>query len=247
MAGLVRLFCPDADLISVRTVDHDGVVVESALVAALAQIIELVRRERDGEPGGRAIDVLVLSMGYYHETPETDPFEPILVASLDALGRLGVVVVAAAGNDATSRPMYPAALAPWSNLRGLSTTSADRLPVISVGATNPDGAAALFSNDGPWVRAWEAGAAVVSTMPVTFHGGMSAVARRLDAGQVRSSLDPDDYSAGFAVWSGTSFAAPVLAGKLARAIGDGLDSGGGRQEAVARGWKAVEACTLIRQ
>ena len=247
MAGLVRIFCPDADVISVRTVDHDGAVVESDLVGTLAQIIELVLRERNGEPGGRAIDVLVLSMGYYHETSETDPFEPILAASLEALGRLGVMVVAAAGNDATSRPMYPAAFAPWSNLMGLSTTSPDRLPVISVGATNPDGAVALFSNDGPWVRAWEAGAAVVSTMPVTFHAGMSPRARRLEVGQVRSSLDPDDYSAGFAVWSGTSFAAPVLAGKLLRALGDDLEAGEGRQDAVERGWKAVEACTRIRR
>jgi subtilisin family serine protease len=247
MAGLVRLSCPDADLISVRTVGHDGVVVESDLVGTLAHIIELVRRDRDGEPGGRAVDVLVLSMGYYHETAETDPFEPILTASLEALGRLGVTVVAAAGNDATSRPMYPAAFAPWSNLGGLTTTSADRLPVISVGATNPDGAVALFSNDGPWVRAWEAGAAVVSTMPVTFHGGMTPAARRPGPGQVRSRLDPDDYSAGFAVWSGTSFAAPVLAGKLAHALGEGLESGRGPEDAVTRGWAAVEACTRIQR
>jgi subtilisin family serine protease len=247
MTGLVRIFCPDADVISVRTVDHDGAVVESALVGTLAQIVELVRRERNGEPGGRAIDVLVLSVGYYHETSEESPFEPVLAASLEALGRLGVMVVAAAGNDATSRPMYPAAFAPWSNSRGPSATSPDRLPVISVGATNPDGAVALFSNDGPWVRAWEAGAAVVSTMPVTFHSGLSSAPHRPAVGQVRNSLDPDDYSAGFAVWSGTSFAAPVLAGKLLRALGDDLEGGEDRQEAVERGWRAVEACTRIRR
>ena len=63
MAGLVHVFCPDADLIAIRVVDHEGVVLESDLVHALAQIIELVRRHRNGEAGGRPIDVVVLSMG----------------------------------------------------------------------------------------------------------------------------------------------------------------------------------------
>jgi subtilisin family serine protease len=37
-------------------------------------------------------------------------------------------------------------------------------------------------------------------------------------GEVRSALDPDDFSCGFGVWSGTSFAAPVFAGELAGAL-----------------------------
>ena len=31
-------------------------------------------------------------------------------------------------------------------------------------------------------------------------------------------MDPDDYRGGFAVWSGTSFATPVLAAELAAAL-----------------------------
>jgi hypothetical protein len=31
-------------------------------------------------------------------------------------------------------------------------------------------------------------------------------------------MDPDDFSCGFGVWSGTSFAAPVFAGELAAAL-----------------------------
>ena len=38
------------------------------------------------------------------------------------------------------------------------------------------------------------------------------------SGERRSALDPDDFSSGFGVWSGTSFAAPVLAGELAAAL-----------------------------
>jgi hypothetical protein len=240
MAGLVHLFCPDADLVSIRVVDEDGVVAESTLVHALAQIIELVHRFRTGAVGGRSIDVVVLPMGYYHETDVTDPFVPLLAGVVEALGRLGVAVVAAAGNDSTSRPMYPAAFAPWADGTGPTSTAPDTVPVVSVGATNPDGSTALFSNDGPWVRAWQAGASVVSTMPVTFRS-------RLPPGraQGRSAIDPHDFSSGFAVWSGTSFSAAAMAGLLAsRMARDNLD-GADVALAVHRAWEAVQSCTTM--
>jgi len=215
MAGLVVMACPDADILAIRVVNPDGVVVESDLMAALVDLLELVRRHRYGEEGGRAIDVLVLSMGYYPEQYDAG-YEPDLARVLDEFGRLGVVVVTAAGNDATTRPMYPAALAPHADGREVFP---DRVPVICVGASNPaDGTWALFSNFGPWVTTWEPGAGVVSTMPVTFQGGLQPVFRTPYGGRIRSAIDPDDYRSGFAVWSGTSFAAPTLAGRLCQAL-----------------------------
>lgn len=215
MAGLVRIACPDADILAIRVVNPDGVVVESDLIAALGDLVELVRRHAEGEPGGRPIDVLVLSMGYYHEAPIPDA-DPALAWVLDELGRLGVIVVAAAGNDATTRPMYPAAFAPWAT--GVRTSYPDRVPLVSVGALNPDDTDAWFSNAGPWVSAWAAGASVVSTMPDTFHGGLTPVSTSVAFGRRRSTIDPDDYRSGFAVWSGTSFAAPTVAGRLAEEL-----------------------------
>lgn len=220
MAGLVRIACPDADILAVRVVNPDGVVVESDLIAALGDVAELVRRHAEGEPGGRAIDVLVLSMGYYHETPDPDA-DPALAWVLDELGRLGVIVVAAAGNDATIRPMYPAAFAPWAT--GVRALFPDRVPLVSVGARNPDDTDAWFSNAGPWVSTWEAGASVVSTMPNTFHGGLTPVSTSFAFGRRRSTIDPDDYRSGFAVWSGTSFAAPTVAGLLAAELTNAAD------------------------
>jgi len=253
MAGLVHLACPDADIVAARIVETDGVVLESVLVNALTQIAELVRRFVDGEEGGQPVDVLVLSMGYYHEQPFDEWHEPILARALDMLGELGVIVVAAAGNDATSRPMYPAAFAPSSDGKTGRRASTDLVPVVSVGASNPDGGtAALFSNSAAWVRAWEPGASLVSTMPVTFHGGIQPAARTRDPSRrLRESIDPDDYSPGFAVWSGTSFAAPVLGGKLAadllRGSGDpglSLDEPG-RSASVMRAWRALQRVTAI--
>jgi hypothetical protein len=253
MAGLVHLACPDADIVAVRVVETDGVVLESVLVDTLAQITELARRHLDGEVGGHPVDVVVLSMGYYHEQPLDDWDQTVLAQTLEKLGEVGVIVVAAAGNDATSRPMYPAAFAPSADGRTGSWARPDRVPLVSVGASNPGGgSAAMFSNSAPWVRAWEPGASLVSTMPITFHGGLPPSARTLDPNRhIRESIDPDDYSPGFAVWSGTSFAAPVLGGKFAAALLDASAVGGPSQDqetratSVDRAWDAVTRLTSI--
>jgi subtilisin family serine protease len=92
------------------------------------------------------------------------------------------------------------------------------IPVVSVGALNPNDTDALFSNVGGWVTAYRPGAAVVSTIPPVFKGGLEPTARWTSHHRLRESLDPDDFSSGFAVWSGTSFSAPIAAGELAEAL-----------------------------
>jgi len=213
----------------------------------LTKIAELVRRNAAGEEGGQAIDVLSLSMGYYHETPEDLLFDPTMYELLEMMGECGTVVVASAGNDATARPMYPAGFAPWSDGGGV-TARADCLPVLSVGALNPDASTAMFSNAGPWVLAYQPGAAVVSTMP-PLQGGLEPIARTTAFGRERESIDPDDFTGGFAVWSGTSFAAPLLAGRIATHLLPSMprdDQQDTPKEAVARGWAAVAATTGIK-
>jgi subtilisin family serine protease len=148
--------------------------------------------------------------------------------------------VCSAGNDATSRPCFPAAFAPWSDGQGPIAADPECLPIVSVGALNPNGCTdALFSNAGPWVRTFVPGAALVSTMPL-FEGGLQPMARSEAFGRVREAIDPDDYRGGFAVWSGTSFAAPLLAGRLAAGLLGKLDGAEDPAAAVARGWKVVE-------
>ena len=103
----------------------------------------------------------------------------------------GVVVVASAGNDGSCRPTFPAAFP----------------DVVSVGAVGPYGPAP-FSNYGPWVRACAPGVDLLSTFFEGYDGDEPAG----DGG-----VDTDSFG-GWALWSGTSFSAPVVAGALARTI-----------------------------
>ena len=77
----------------------------------------------------------------------------------------------------------------------------------------------IYSNTGSWVTAYRCGTAVVSTMPTTFDGSLRPViAQPAGPDPARGSCDPDDYSSGFGLWSGTSFAAPAYAGDVAAAL-----------------------------
>jgi subtilisin family serine protease len=219
IAGLVHQRCPDAKILSIRVVQTDGVVSEYDLLQAvnmlwLRQKLALKYNRRN-----ELVDVISMSLGYYHEDESDARFDPLMLAPLRALSRLGVAVVVSAGNDATKRPIYPAAFAPYPG-GVVDVMSSGEVPLVAVGATNPDGSIALFSNDGPWVRAYRPGAGLVSTMPTTFDAGQKASVEVYEDGQRRSTIDPDNYLSGFATWSGTSFAAPILAGDLAQCMNE---------------------------
>jgi len=139
--------------------------------------------------------IINLSLGGY--TKDDQPPARIRDA-LEQLRDRDVVLVAAAGNafDETpgERPFWPAAFArtyDW---------------VISVAAGGAANELALFSNRGPWVRARAQGEEVVSTY-------------------VKGTWDPNDGGAsqfdGYARWSGTSFAAPRVAGAIAAKMNPG--------------------------
>jgi subtilisin family serine protease len=247
IAGLIHQTCPDANILSVRVMHGDGAVAEADILQALNRLLlrQAIALKDDQPKPEHVIDVISLSLGYYHEFPSDASFDQLILRTLRELGRHGVVVVASAGNDATSRHMYPAGFAPHDGTH--LPTRRDAVPLASVGAHNPDGrTVALFSNQGAWVTCYRRGAAVVSTMPTTFRGGMQPSVRIRIGHFTRQTLDMDDYRNGFGVWSGTSFSAPVLAGELvAKMIEDGNLDKPARQDAVDRGWAAVEAVTGV--
>lgn len=223
IVGIVRQVAPDADVAVARVLHSDGVAYEGDVLVALDRLVKHVRDAQRTDTPSDMIDVLSLSIGYYDESADTPaPGPPALVDSpqisgyLEDLTRLGVLVVAAAGNDATSRPFYPAALATDDPVDGGGPQ------VISVGALNPNTSKAMFSNEGAWVRCWATGAGVVSAFPTDVQGAFQG---RIVPGLHRATLDPDDFSAGFAVWDGTSFAAPRVAAALAQAMFDAALAG----------------------
>ncbi|MDQ2782887.1 MAG: S8/S53 family peptidase [Actinomycetota bacterium] len=234
IAGIIRQICPDAKVLAIRVMPSDGTVDEHDLTVALNML--LVRQARAQTLGlaNEVIDVLSLSLGYYHESPDDERYTSGLARTLRQFGRLGVAVVASAGNDATTTKMFPAGLAP---VKGRHTES-NVVPVLSVGALNPNGTISMFSNGGDWISCNRPGAAVVSTLPQTFNGGLQP-ARRFGS---REDVDGDDFAGGFGIWSGTSFAAPVLAGELAQCL---VSSGSlGRLDAESartRAWAAIHA------
>jgi subtilisin family serine protease len=122
-------------------------------------------------------NVINLSLGGYTE----DDQAPLLLDA--ALRRVhpGTAVVAAAGNNASSRLMWPAAFK----------------RVIAVGAIDATHERAEFSNYGWWVDACATAVDLVGPFPRFPHG-----------------VDAPEFD-GWAIWSGTSFAAPKLSGEIA--------------------------------
>lgn len=238
IAGIIRQSAPEADVLAIRIIHSDGVAYEADVLLALHLLADRIRDAEKTNRPERMVDVLSLSLGYFEETPADTAYTTKIGEAIAELTGLGVLVVAAAGNDATTRRFYPAGFAD----QPVATGSGPQ--VISVGALNPNTTKALFSNEGPWVRCWATGAAIVSTYPTDIRG--SGEADREVPDLHRASLDPDDYSAGFAVWDGTSFAAPLAAAAVTNALVKTASHDSGfklttidRETVVKRAWAAL--------
>jgi len=208
ITGLLRQACPEAVITAIRVMEGDGVVPETALTDALTGVA-IVQADAQAA-GSQTIDAVVLSLGYYAEVDDAS-YTAVLRKILLALSRMNVAVFCAAGNDTTMRRFYPAA---FSEDPGFQEV--DHLPLAAVAALNPDASVALFSNEGPWVNAEAPGVNLISTAPVNprVRGAWTPDTWLVGpASTRRATVDPDSFGSGFATWSGTSFAAPVLAGR----------------------------------
>ncbi|WP_133884420.1 S8/S53 family peptidase [Glycomyces sp. NRRL B-16210] len=214
MTGLLRQMSPDVQIYSLRVIHNDGLAYEHEVIAALNHLADQVEAARRGDAEAYNVDVVVLAMGYVDENPNDEPGGWIGNA-VQRLALLGIPVIAAAGNQSSDRPFYPAAFSAYPQ-------SDNAAPILSVGALNPNRHVAMFSNEGPWVSCYATGAGLVSTYPCEAKGSRMPDRRAKSSilDRHRESHDPDDFSSGFAVWSGTSFAAPIAAGFLVNAMAE---------------------------
>lgn len=187
VAGIASQVAPAAHLVVAKVLDALGVGSTSEVVRGIARA-DAVAVERTG----RSLDVLNLSLGGY---TRRDRPPRVLAAALHTLVARGTVVVAAAGNLGSARPFWPAALP----------------EVIGVGALDGRGPA-VFSNFGPWVDACAPGVDVVST----FFDERSQPLTGADLPPGNNGAAPLAVTfPGYGRWSGTSFAAPKVAGAIA--------------------------------
>jgi hypothetical protein len=209
-AGLIRQIAPDALILLFRVMHDNGTIDGDHILNALGWI----REGRPGQTGASPyqdprpfVNVICLPLGYTSESKDAN-FTKWLGEVLGDLGNDDVRVVASSGNDGTDEPVYPAAF--------VLASKQPRTPLVSVGALNPNGRThAHYSNYGDWVTDWAIGTSIVSTFPL-IDGG--AYAELGGEGRDSESVDPDDFTGGFARWSGTSFAATAFAGMLAQAL-----------------------------
>lgn len=176
IAGIVRAMAPAAQVDVEAMLWVGGGLLESDLAPALARALESTP------------DVISLSAG-----ATTRHGHPLLALEAFWEHRLrhvkGTVLVCAAGNNGDRGPFWPATF-PWS---------------VAVGALEPDGSRAPYSNHGSWVDVWARGSDVVAPYPA----GDYTYAWPPHTGETVS------FTSGWASWSGTSFATPLVAGLVA--------------------------------
>ena len=174
----------------------DGVVDDADLAKAL-EFVDAVHgptaAANVGSPARNAdsrkrFRIMSLSLSGYNDGDEPND---LLAQAIKQLQDNGWLIVAAAGNNASCRLAWPAALP----------------GVVSVSGFGHSGPA-WFSNFGPWVDACAPAVDVVSTFGDIQKGGL----------KVHDSLLASTFDTGYARWSGTRFAAPYVAALIARWI-----------------------------
>jgi hypothetical protein len=182
VAGVLLQHAPGVTIRHRRVLSSRGIADDRTVAAALRAL-----RHR-AAAAGEHLDVILLTAGC-HTADDRCP--PLLAREISRF--TGAVVVAAAGNNGTTRPFWPAA-AP---------------EVLAVGATGSHpGRLAPFSNHGPWLDVAAPGVDVVSSF-VAFRPTEAA------------APDTETREYGAAAWTGTSFAAPRVAAHVATMLHNG--------------------------
>ncbi|MGW3866158.1 S8/S53 family peptidase, partial [Streptomyces sp. NPDC005047] len=143
IAGLVAAVAPNTDVTVLGTLNDAGAILESELGEKLFEAVD-----RGGWP-----EVLSLSAGT--SNGRVDGLLGVH-AFMEELRDQRTLLVAAAGNNASATPFWPAA---YADLPGWENS------VLSVGALRSDGEfGACFSNHGGWVKVYAPGERLTSAL-----------------------------------------------------------------------------------
>jgi hypothetical protein len=186
IAGLVHLVAPELVISPYAVLDPDGMGDDLHIAAGILAVTSAPTN----------VPVVNLSLGGY-SFDDNPP--PVLQAVIAALPRTKVVV-AAAGNQGSPRPFWPAALR-------------DVVSVAAIDAPADIPAPTAWSDWGTWVDVCTLGEALLSDYVVGSYPTSSSTSVDFDA------------PTPMARWSGTSFAAPLVAAEIARRVKDDLTSG----------------------
>jgi len=209
VAGVVAQACPD---VRIRVVSHNGSFVEAdnndPVNTPLPTEASVARSLWETLAMGTSD---VVNVGFAFPTlpyappvgvPAGGPPSWTFTAVLDEFREpeREFFIVAPAGNQDCIVPQYPAAF--W--------TSYDN--VVGVGSVDAYGGRSGFSNHGPWVACCTEGEDVNSTFVTRWNGPTE---EEEQSGPYKGTRPPKVF-AGWASWTGTSFAAPKVAGALAQ-------------------------------
>ncbi|MFG2025888.1 S8/S53 family peptidase [Streptomyces sp. NPDC048825] len=219
IAGLVAAVAPNTDITVRGTLGDVGAILESEFGDKLFEAVD-----QDGWP-----DLISLSAGTSNGS--TDGLLGLERFMEELRDQPRTLLIAAAGNNASATPFWPAA---YADVPGYEDV------VLSVGALRGDGEfGACFSNHGSWVKIYAPGERLTSSLtgfdtPVPYlyqhstydacrHGFAYVCTCQhpqhigvLSEEQQPTPAKPEQVMfEGLAQWSGTSFATPVTAAMIA--------------------------------